>query len=82
MVKLKHTIELDCFPGFNRPGNFIDQIIEGTGLPQKEPVSKFFGNWIWDYSEVSKIEWNKIRPILRQRITELYDLKIIRYGSW
>jgi len=40
MVK---TIELDCPPGQPRPGDLIDGVIEGTGLPKKEAKSKFFG---------------------------------------
>jgi len=80
--KLIKTIELDCPPGHPRPGDLIDGVIEGTGLPKKETVSRFFGNWTWDYSEIPDEEWKRIRPILKERITRLYELGVIRYGSW
>lgn len=76
------TIELDCTPGDPRPGDLISGVIEGTGLVQKETCSRFFGNWTWDYKEVSDEEWSIIRPILKERITKLYNNGMIRYGSW
>lgn len=79
---MEKTIELDCPPGGIRPGDLINKVIEGTGLELKEPISCLFGNWTWDYSEVSDEEWVKIQPILEERITELYNNKLIRYGSW
>lgn len=76
------TIELDCAPGTPRPGDLIGGVIKGLGLESKEPVAKFFGNWTWDYSDVPKEKWEKIRPTLKARITELYNEGFIRYGSW
>jgi len=76
------TIELDCPPGDPRPGDLIEQVIEGTGLPLRDAVSRFFGNWTWNYEDVSHEKWMEIRPILKQRITALYESGKIRYGSW
>lgn len=78
----EHSIELDCAPGNPRPGDLIAGVIEGTGLPLKDTVMKLFGNWKWNYQEVSCEEWDKIQPIVKQRITKLYESGIIRYGSW
>jgi len=78
----EHSIELDCPPFYPRPGDLIAGVIEGTGLVLKEDVSKVFGNWKWDYSEVSCEEWDKIQPVLKERITKLYESGRIRYGSW
>lgn len=79
-----YTIELDCPPDGTRPGHLIEAVIEGTGLPSREPVSKVFGNWTWDYADVPGIAelWSKIQPILKERITVLYGRNLIRYGSW
>jgi hypothetical protein len=79
MVK---TIELDCPPGSPRPGDLIDGVIEGTGLAKKARSGAFFGNWTWDYSEVSDEDWKAIQPILKERIVALHNAGIIRYGSW
>jgi len=76
------TIEIDCPPGSPRPGDLIAGVIKGTGLKRREPVAKFFGNWVWDYSDVPRDKWNKIRPTLKERITKLYNDGVIRYGSW
>lgn len=76
------TIELDCPPGAPRPDDLIGGVIEGTGLPLKEAVGRFFGNWTWDYSEVPPAEWEAIQDITKVRIKALYASGVIRYGSW
>lgn len=76
------TIELDCPPGFPRPTDLIEGVLEGTGLEVKETVSRFFGNFKWDYSEVSDEEWKRIQSIIAPRIKKLNESGVIRYGSW
>lgn len=76
------TIELDCPPGYPRPGDLIEGVIDSTGLEKREAVSTFFGNWTYNYSDVPKEVWNKAQPILKERITNLYHNGVIRYGSW
>lgn len=78
----EQTIELDCAPFTARPDSYIGGVIAGTGLPKREPVSKFFGNWVWDYSDIDPAEWVRIQPTLKERITKLYNSGAIRYGSW
>jgi hypothetical protein len=76
------TIELDCPPGFPRPGELIGAVIEGTGLEPREPSAKFFGCWTWDYSDVPAAQWRRVQPTLAQRIRTLYRGGWIRFGSW
>jgi hypothetical protein len=76
------TIELDCAPGGMRPGDLIGGVIEGTGLQSRESVSRFFGNWTYDYSDVDPKEWERIREIIVPRIIALHKSGLIRYGSW
>lgn len=76
------TIELDCAPGYPRPGDLIEDVIKDTGLPTREPQSKMFGNWEWNYQDIAEEEWKKIKPILADRIKKLYEQGRIRYGSW
>lgn len=75
-------IELDCLPGYIRPGHLIKEVIKDTGLELTETKSMFFGNWSWDYSDVDDTTWKKAQPIIKERIKELYNNGIIRYGSW
>lgn len=79
-----YTIELDCPPGGTRPGHLIGDVISGTGLPTRDPVSKVFGEWTWDYSDVPDVAvlWPKIQDTLEERISALYNKGAIRYGSW
>lgn len=81
---MEQTIELDCPPMAPRPDSYIGGVIEGTGLEVKEPIvgPASFGNWTWDYSEVSEEEWKAIQPTLKKRISALYHSGAIRYGSW
>jgi hypothetical protein len=76
------TIELDCPPGAPRPDELIQGVIKDTGLELREPVGKFFGNFTWDYRDVPDDVWLKAKPILKTRITALYQCGRIRYGSW
>lgn len=80
--KNQQTIELDCAPGTPRPDSYIDSVIKDTGLPSREPVSKFFGNWMWVYNDIPAEQWERVRATLKERITALYNAGRIRYGSW
>lgn len=78
------TIELDCPPGGIRPGDLIADVIQGTGLPEREPVSKVFGQWTWEYGDVEGISalWPNAQKLTKPRIEALYNRGVIRYGSW
>ena len=78
----EQTIEIDCAPGALRPGDLIAGVIEGTGLLLKESSGRFFGNWTWDYSDVDPEVWIKANPVLKERLTKLYNSGTIRYASW
>jgi len=76
------TIELDCAPGNTRPGDLIAGVIASTGLPERDPVSKLFGCWMWNYEDIDPALWLAAKPIIRARIESLYHTGTIRYGSW
>lgn len=84
---MEYSIELDCPPLMPRPSDYIAGVIKGTvleGKPELEPentVSRCFGNWEWHY-ELDEEEYEKVMPILKERITALYNAGFIRYGSW
>ena len=79
---MEKTIDLDCPPGSPRPGDLIVEVIIGTGLVKKKPSSTFFGNWTWDYSDISPSEWEKAKPVIKERLTVLYNTGVVRYASW
>ncbi len=78
----EQTIELDCPPGYPRPGDLIDGVLKDTGIEVKDEPSKTFGNWTWDFSHIPEEAWKKTNPIIKERVTALYNQGIIRYGSW
>lgn len=79
---IEQTIEIDCPPGDPRPGDILAEVLKGTGLSPREPVSKVFGNWTWDYCDVPAEVWNAVRPLLKERIIAYHKAGVIRYGSW
>lgn len=78
----EQTIKIDCAPGYPRPGDLIEGVIEGTGLPLRESSGRCFGNWTWDYSDIDSEVWNKAKSVLKERLTKLYNKGTIRYASW
>lgn len=79
------TIEIDCAPGMPRPDEHLPGILKDTCLEaysHKEPISKFFGNWMWDFSEINPECWESCKPLIKERIIKLYNNGWIRYGSW
>ena len=81
---MPQTIELDCEPIGPRPSAFIAGVMKDSGVEydNREPISKFFGNWTWDFSEIPAELWKKAQPTFKERITALYYSGAIRYGSW
>lgn len=78
----EQKIRLDCPPGSPRPGDLIADVIKDTGLPARDDISRFMGEWTWDYSDVPRETWEKAQPVLEGRITALHAAGQIRYGSW
>jgi len=79
-----HTIELDCPPGSLRPGNLLPAVLAGTGVtidPEKT-VGRLFGNWTWEVPADQNEVYEKAIPLIKERITALYNSGSIRYGSW
>ncbi len=80
---MKYSIELDCQPGYIRPGDLLPKVLEGTGivLPAM-PNSMAFGNWLWDIPEDQVKLYLKHRELIKSRFQALYNTGQIRYGSW
>jgi hypothetical protein len=79
---MTQTIEIDCQPGYPRPGDLIEGVIKDTGLPLRDDVSRFFGCWEWNYNDIDPEVWNRAKPILEKRLNKLYDDGLCRYCSW
>jgi hypothetical protein len=88
MSILEKTIELDCAPGYPRPGDLIPAVVAGTileSMTTPEFIDKhrpFFGNATYDYSAVTDDEWLEVKPTIQERVEALYSRGSIRYGSW
>jgi hypothetical protein len=69
-------------PGSPYPDDLLDAIIEGTDLPKRdnEIFVPHIDNYTWDYHDISPEIWNKILPIIKERIDKLYNAGIIKYG--
>jgi hypothetical protein len=80
--KRYQEIVLDCPPGFPRPDDLLPAALEGTSLQIKPAVSKIFGAWTWDYSDVPENEYKTNLMKLKANITRLFRQGEIRYGSW
>lgn len=80
----KYTIELDCAPGWPRPGDLLPDVLAGTGitLDAEKPQSMFFGNWVWEIPQDQVLKYEIARPTIISRIQALYGAGRIRYGSW
>jgi hypothetical protein len=85
-IMAKYSIELDCPPGYPRPGDLLPRVLEGTGLSPENfhNTGRLFGNWTFELPDgQNKNEvYEKARDTIKQRITELYNSGAIRYGSW
>ena len=81
---MEKSIELDCAPGGIRPDALIAEVMKSSGVEYdgRQPISRFFGNWKWDFSDIPDATWNKASAIFKERIEKLYSSGIIRYGSW
>ena len=81
-MDVPQTIDLDCAPGGIRPESLINSILEGTGLDVTDHPVPFFGAVVYSF-DVSRSHWVEfVQPIIKPRITALYNSGTIRYGSW
>lgn len=81
---MAYSIELDCAPGYPRPGHLLPDVLEGTGvtLDADEPQSMFFGEWTWVIPADQEAAYKLAQPVIKERIIALYNDGFIRYGSW
>jgi hypothetical protein len=86
-------IEIDCPPGYTRPDVYFKNIVEtlksnenkairefSETLKNLEPVSKRFGNWVWEID--AKNLHTELQNIFKEKLTEIYNKGGVRYASW
>jgi len=81
------SIEIDCEPGFPRPGDLFPSVLVDSGLTEEDfdNVSKSFGNWTWVLKEGDPEKdalYTTKRPVFAERLKKLYDAGYARYVSW
>ncbi len=74
-------IQIDCAPGITRPNTYLEGCLKGTGIDMREPINKFFGEWSWNFNDISDEKWKEVRPVIWKRIKECYNEGWIRFGS-
>jgi len=82
----KFSIELDCAPGGLRPNDLIGSVLHGTGIAidDFDTGAPFFGHQTWILKETAgkDQQFTDSKPLFKQRIVDMYDSGIIRYGTW
>lgn len=81
----RYSIELDCPPGNPRPGDLIHGVLKDTPFTEAdfETGKPFFGHQTWVLVNHAKdAEYLAWQDIFKERITSLYNMSVIRYGSW
>lgn len=87
------VIEIDCPPGYTRPDVYFNSIIDSLNnhqndaikefsktLKHLEPVSKRFGNWVWEID--AKDLHSELQNIFKVKLTNIYNKGGVRYASW
>jgi len=77
---IRRIIQIECPPGDPQPGDLIGGVIRHTGLPLRESVRGPCGWWTWDYSDISPERWKQARSTIHQRLVQLHERGMIRYG--
>ncbi len=62
----------------------LEEVLKGTGviLESDRTVSRVFGDWSWEIPEDQVAAYKKAVPVIKKRLTDLYDEGVIRYASW
>lgn len=84
MTTANYTIKLNSDPNGPHPSKLLQTLIEGLSLKldAEYPFDTFLGNWVWIIPLEQHEQYIKVRDVVQQRITKLYEAKLIRYGSW
>ena len=86
----KLDIEIDCQPGFPRPGDIANQIgmkwksrrfNGGSEDGEFENTTRLFGSWGFERLYTSEEEANKDRDTFAEKLKLLYPERI-RYAGW
>ena len=70
---MSQTIELDAPPGPMRPDGLLQTVLEdiSEAIPIRDPVSRTFGHWVFDYSDIEPAVWQAHNAIIKFRIQSL-----------
>lgn len=82
-----YSIEIDCAPGFPRPGDLFPGVLHNTGLTVDDfdNTARLFGHWTWVLKEGDPKRdelFTLKRPLFKQRLTEIYEAGYARFVSW
>ena len=59
--------------GDSSGGEVVKDIIAGTGFVVPEPEIRIFASWRFKFCDVAPDVWERIRPVIYERIANLHD---------
>jgi hypothetical protein len=78
------SIRLDCWPGGPKAIELLPDLIRGTGLvlDPLSPKDMAFGHWEWAIPAAQRELYLEVQDTIRERIQDLFNAGVIRFGSW
>ena len=64
------------------PDDMLQAALTDTDLPLRQPTSKTFGIWRFDYSDIPRATWERELLTIQRNLTALRTAGSIRYCSW
>ena len=64
------------------PEDVLRASLKDTDLPLRQPISKVFGNWRFDYSDIASATWEASEKTVQRNLATLRAAGSIRYCSW
>lgn len=73
-------IEIDTDPTKVNPKLYLSGVLEGTDFKDVQEHSNEFGDWKFIAHNVTESHWERVKPIIHERLTDLCDTGYIRHA--
>ncbi|NLX12550.1 MAG: hypothetical protein GXY44_02715 [Phycisphaerales bacterium] len=75
----EQVVEMFFTLGDSSAKEIMDQIIAGTGVMVPEPEIRIFASWRFKFCDVAPDVWERIQPVIYERIANLHDKGKVRF---